>query len=280
MSAGLPYFDEVFRQRALDPGSEFVQALGTRHVHWGFYSDPEQADASVAQFKVATEALTARLVQRVGLQCGESVLDVGCGFGGTSAFMNERFQRLRICGLNIDARQIAAAQAWLPAVSSNQLSFVVGDACRLPFADATFDRVLAVECIFHFPSRLRFFREARRVLRRGGRLALSDFVPWGPAVPCLAPFYLRHRSQLLRFYGSNNGDWPCFLSLYRGLALLSGFRMSFEEDITRYTLPTYPVLLRLVGELGLGEAYRAIELVQTMSERGWLRYRNLVFEAV
>src|SRR5438034_5931485 len=43
------------------------------------------------------------------------------------------------------------------------------DACALPFPDASFDRVLAVECIFHFPSRLRFLKEAARVLKPGGR---------------------------------------------------------------------------------------------------------------
>ena len=48
--------------------------------------------------------------------------------------------------------------------------------------DAAFDRVLAVECIFHFPSRLQFLKEACRVLRPGGLLALSViisfFVGW------------------------------------------------------------------------------------------------------
>jgi ubiquinone/menaquinone biosynthesis C-methylase UbiE len=49
-----------------------------------------------------------------------------------------------------------AAAVVLPR-PGNAVHFVHGDACRLPFASAVFDRVLAVECIFHFPSRRQFF---------------------------------------------------------------------------------------------------------------------------
>ena len=48
------------------------------------------------------------------------------------------------------------------------------DACDLPIRDASFDRVLCIEAIFHFASRRTFFLEAARVLRPGGALVLSD----------------------------------------------------------------------------------------------------------
>ena len=95
----------------------------------------------------------------------------------TLANLNETLAAVSLHGINnIDERQAARAAAVVLPRPGNAVHFVHGDACRLPFASAAFDRVLAVECIFHFPSRRQFFGEARRVLRRGGKLALSDFI--------------------------------------------------------------------------------------------------------
>jgi SAM-dependent methyltransferase len=50
----------------------------------------------------------------------------------------------------------------------------VGDAVRIPLADGSVNGVISVEAAFHFRSRKRFFAEARRVLRPGGVLTMSD----------------------------------------------------------------------------------------------------------
>jgi ubiquinone/menaquinone biosynthesis C-methylase UbiE len=59
------------------------------------------------------------------------------------------------------------------------------DAANLGFAESSFDTVLCIEAAFHFRTRQAFLREARRVLKPGGYLTMSDLLmAWGtPLVP-------------------------------------------------------------------------------------------------
>jgi SAM-dependent methyltransferase len=275
----LPYFDTILAHIEKAPASELVRAFGTRHVHWGDYADPATTDDSTEGLMAAAEALTARLVSAAEVKNGQRVLDAGCGFGGTTSYLNEHYSDMDLTGLNIDARQLVHAAEWVIARPGNRVQFIEGDACAMPLPDQTFDAVLAVECIFHFPSRRRFFREARRVLKQGGRLVLSDFVPHGPASLRLAPWVLRNRRAMGRFYGQFNTRLPCTAWGYRLLARLTGFRLLLDADITPNTLPTYPALLRIIRDFGHREAEEATELVAFSARKGWVRYRVLAFEA-
>ncbi len=271
----LPYFDtllEYFRQGNAD----VIQAFG-HHVHWGYWENPSSSDGSVADFAIAAEALCRRVCDAGGVRDGLAILDCGCGFGGTIASLNERFSNVNLVGLNIDPRQLDRAREQVKPRDTNHIEFVEGNACELPFEDASFDVVLAVECIFHFPSRDRFFQEARRVLKPGGKLAICDFVPREWALPFLKLGDIFIKPVVARTYGYVDGHFT--LSNYRNLAKTTGFVTMHEEDITINTLPTYPVLLRLIRQTEATDDKTVNQLASFVSNLKLIRYMILSFEA-
>ncbi len=240
----LPYFDMLLD--SFEKGNADVTKAFGNHVHWGYWENPNKADGSIDDFALAAENLSQRVCDAGGAKDGLKILDCGCGFGGTISSLNNRFSPVQLFGLNIDARQLERAREKVKPQRGNTIEFVQGDACQLPFADNSFDLVLAVECIFHFPSRDRFFQEANRVLKPGGKLSICDFVPRSIALPFSPLLGVFMQSSVENFYGNVNSTCP--LSQYRKIAKETGFTSIVEEDITANTIPTYQVLDKVMTE--------------------------------
>lgn len=269
LNADLPYFDQLF-ESFRQQNAQVTTVFG-RHVHWGYWENPNTADGSDDDFALAAERLAQRVCDAGGAKHGLRLLDCGCGFGGTIASLNERFSNMELVGLNIDPRQLDRAREQVQPRNGNSIEFVEGDACQLPFADNSFDVVLAVECIFHFPSRQRFFQEARRVLKPGGKFAICDFVPRQATLAVMNGLPKFLQTGMSETYGSV--DCRFTLSDYRNLARSLGFHPTLEEDITVNTLPTYPVVRRVFRSTGNPQSDRATASIEWVSRLGLIRYR-------
>lgn len=233
-----PYFDALLA--CLEEKEPLTTAAFGRHVHWGYWCDPAAADGTPSDYGWAAELLCRRVCDAASIRDGLRILDVGCGLGGTIASLNERFRNLNMVGVNIDQRQLDRAAAEVHPLNGNRIRFVQGDALDLGFEADSFDVVLAVECIFHFDDRARFFGEVGRVLVPGGTFALSDFVPPEKALPLLRAYGPSNGDDVRRAYGKI--DVLCSLDRYRQLADSVGMDLVGQECLTKNIMPTYSFL--------------------------------------
>jgi MPBQ/MSBQ methyltransferase len=141
------------------------------HIHLGYYgSPPQQKD-----FLAAKADFVHEMVRWGGLDklpTGTTVLDVGCGIGGSSRIL-ARDYGFAVTGITISPEQVNRATELTPQDINAQ--FQVDDAMALSFPDASFDVVLSIEAGPHMPDKAVFANELMRVLKPDGVLVVADW---------------------------------------------------------------------------------------------------------
>ncbi|EKV01559.1 methylase involved in ubiquinone/menaquinone biosynthesis [Leptolyngbya sp. PCC 7375] len=141
------------------------------HIHLGHYGSPARSK----DFLKAKADFVHEMVAWGGLDRlapGTTLLDVGCGIGGSSRILAKEYQ-FDVTGVTISPQQVMRAQQLTPAGVTAQ--FKIDDAMALSFPDASFDVVWSVEAGPHMPDKAMFARELMRVLKPGGILVLADW---------------------------------------------------------------------------------------------------------
>jgi MPBQ/MSBQ methyltransferase len=141
------------------------------HIHLGHYgSPPQRKDFLAAKADFVHEMV--RWGKLDTLPRGTTVLDVGCGIGGSSRIL-ARDYGFDVTGITISPQQVArATELTTEGVTAK---FAVDDAMALSFPDASFDVVWSIEAGPHMPDKAVFARELLRVLKPGGILVVADW---------------------------------------------------------------------------------------------------------
>lgn len=170
------------------------------------------------------ERFGGRTVERLGLTPGQRVLDVCCGSGASAIPVAKVVGPSgSVIGVDLAENLLELARSKAKQEGIENVDFQSGDMTRLPFEDESFDVVICVFGIFFVPDMESAMHELKRVLRTGGKLAITT---WGPRLfePANTVFWNSVRNARPDLYkGFNPWDRISEVDDLRGLLEGVGF---------------------------------------------------------
>lgn len=171
-----------------------------------------------------------RSVTRLGLAAGERVLDVCCGSGASAIPAAEIVgSEGAVVGVDLAENLLELARAKANQRGLTNIHFQSGDLMHLPFEDESFDTAVCVFGIFFVPDMEAALRELKRVVRNGGRVAITT---WGPRFfePASTVFWNSIRDVRPDLYKGFN-PWDRTSEVDALLRLLAGAGLSETEAV-------------------------------------------------
>lgn len=276
-------------QQFYDASSGLWEQIWGEHMHHGFYGTrgTEQKDRRQAQIDLIEE-----LLRWIDLQQATRILDVGCGIGGSTLHLANKF-RANATGITLSPVQAKRASeraqaAGMAAGSNDSLStsnppsaqFQVADALNMPFPDQSFDFVWSLESGEHMPDKVKFLQECYRVLQPGGTFLLVTWCHRSTDEQPLTADERRHLEDIYRVY-----CLPHVIALpeYEAIAQSCGFQNIRTADWSTAVAPFWDRVIdsaltpaALVGLLRSGwttiQAALSLGLMRRGYQRGLIRF--------
>jgi len=241
-----------------------VKAAATYNAAADAYDDPANA---------FWDRFGRRTIERLDLTAGARVLDACCGSGASAIPAAERVgSEGRVIGIDLAQNLLALARAKAAARGLRNIEFRTGDLLDLTLAEPPFDAVVCVFGVFFVPDMTAAVRALWRVVRPGGRLAITT---WGPRFfePASTAFWNAVRDERPDLYRSFN-PWDRISETHSVRALLQESGIEQAEIVAEagsHAIPSPEAWWSAV----LGSGYRGTidQLDEAVRER--VRRKNL-----
>ncbi|MCT7968072.1 methyltransferase domain-containing protein [Laspinema sp. D1] len=286
-------------QQFYDASSGLWERVWGEHMHHGYYGErgDRRLDRRQAQIDLIEELLAwtgVQLSKDLNSQVS-TILDVGCGIGGSSLYLAQKFNA-SATGITLSPVQAARAterarEAGIPSFSGpegggmtpdTRAEFRVANALELPFADNSFDLVWTLESGEHMPDKKKFLQECYRVLAPGGALMMATWCH-RPVAPPAAPLSDRERHQLMEIYKVYCLPYVISLPEYETIAREIGFQGIQVADWSEAVAPFWDFVIdsafdpsALLGLLFSGwqtiQGALALGLMRDGYKQGLIRY--------
>ncbi len=146
----------------------FYRDIWGDHVHHGLWLHGNESREEATRLMVEMLAAEARIGE------GTRVCDIGCGYGATARVLARRWGA-RVTAITISPAQHEFAQNQ-PSDGGPSPEYILADWLQCAVPDEAFDAAIACESSEHMPDKARFFTQAAKALRAGGRLVVCAWL--------------------------------------------------------------------------------------------------------
>lgn len=115
------------------------------------------------------------LAEQVGIKDNDLILDAGCGIGGSCIWLAQNY-KVKTVGITISKRQLGEAKNLAKKLNlSKKTEYYLMDFIKTSFKDDKFDVVWSIESVVHAKNKCDFLKEAKRIMKKKGRLIIADY---------------------------------------------------------------------------------------------------------
>jgi tocopherol O-methyltransferase len=263
-----------------DASSSLWEQVWGEHMHHGYYAPGEtsQKDRRLAQID-----LIEQLLIWAQPPIPSSILDVGCGIGGSALYLADKYladcregSDLQVTGITLSPVQANRATARAMELGLQQRAqFLVADAMAMPFPDLSFDLVWSLESGEHMPDKAKFLQECYRVLKPGGTFIFATWCHRDISERLLTADEQRH---LQRIYDVYCLPYTISLPEYEAIARHTNFQNIKTADWSAEVAPFWDVVINsaispsaILGILRSGLTTMTAALSLRQMARGYAR---------